>query len=121
MLFRDNSLPLFGNQERYFGPIEARAREVAKFYPGWIMRLYFFANDSDSNKQLCDLWCHYDHLDLCNVTDTPKPLGNLLALQPDGELTGCLKVNGQIETIMSHFFVDFHLTKIVTKNQFLLK
>jgi hypothetical protein len=61
--------------------------EVAALYPGWLMRLYYLIEPDDvsGKSQLCTLSCQYDHLDLCDVTNIPQPVGNLKELQPIGE------------------------------------
>ena len=73
--------------KRFFSQIEARAREVRRLYPGWIMRLYFDLeeDDMDAVKAMCELWCSHDHIDFCDVTSLPKPFGNLKSWQPVGE------------------------------------
>jgi hypothetical protein len=55
---------------------------------GWLMRLYYQVDPEDTKgiKQLCNLWCEHDHLDLCDVNHLPDPLNNLNELQPIGKL-----------------------------------
>jgi hypothetical protein len=55
-----------------------------KLYPGWIVRIYHnFHNENDPgnivSKQLCELHCQFNHLDLCSVTDIT---GNITTLTP---------------------------------------
>ena len=51
------------------------------------MRLYYKidATDETGITQLCSLWCEHQHLDLCDVTNLPKPLKNLNEIQPVGK------------------------------------
>ena len=60
---------------------------AAKVYPGWIVRIYHnFHNQSQSenvvHKQLCDLHCQFDHVDLCSVTDMAKNIPSLTPIDP---------------------------------------
>ncbi|XP_046450976.1 uncharacterized protein LOC124199264 isoform X2 [Daphnia pulex] len=55
-----------------------------KLYSGWIVRIYHnFHSENDPgnivSKQLCELHCQFNHLDLCSVTDI---IGNIPALTP---------------------------------------
>ena len=70
----------------YLDQIQDRASEVAAQYPGWLMRIYFSADDAFSQSALCDIWCKNDHVDLCDVSNLPDPvLGDLKTLQPIGK------------------------------------
>ena len=83
----------FGNSVKnrifthYLMQIAHRAEEIQKYYPGWIMRIYFDLKEDDilGQKKLCNIWCQNNHLDLCNVEKLPT-LGNLKNLQPVGKL-----------------------------------
>ena len=60
---------------------------AAKVYPGWIVRIYHnFHNQSQSenvvHKQLCDLHCQFDHVDLCSVTDIARNIPSLTLIDP---------------------------------------
>ena len=74
-------------RKRYFGQIEERAEEVKRSYPGWIMRLYYHITDGDfgAENRLCEVWCKHDHVDLCDVTRLPRPIGDLRSKQPIGK------------------------------------
>ena len=74
------------NERRYFSRIEFRAQEVLESYPGWTMRLYYDVDNEATKKRLCDLYCRFPHLDLCNVNNLPQPLGNLKSKEPIGKL-----------------------------------
>lgn len=56
----------------YFEGIEGNLELMSKYYPGWIMRIYF---DLDIKlpvlKKLCDLVCSNDQLDICHVQMLP--------------------------------------------------
>ena len=81
----------FGNSSRprivshYLDQIAQRAKEVAKFYPDWVMRIYYRldANDEMGKEKLCQFWCQNSHLDLCDVENLPI-IGNLSRTQPIG-------------------------------------
>ena len=74
----------------YLSQIAERSEEIRKFYPNWIMRIYFHLNDDDilAQDKLCEFWCRNDHIDLCNVEALPI-LGNFTNLQPFGKLNLC--------------------------------
>ena len=40
------------------------AQTIQDLYPGYIMRIY---HNFTENRQLCELFCQNDHIDLCNV------------------------------------------------------
>lgn len=69
------SYTLFGhpNQDevvlrRYFSNLEGRAGRIAKYYPGWIMRIYHNLTNSQVFSYLCPLRCRHRHMvDLCHV------------------------------------------------------
>lgn len=60
----------------YFQGVEQSVINVAHRYPDWIMRLYHNINTSDRKQHLdlCNLWCKYEHLDLCDAKNLPFPL-----------------------------------------------
>lgn len=73
------SYTFFGNTSSlYFQGIELTAKAVIQSYPGWTMRLYHNFNMSVKHEadKICEIWCKYHHLDLCDVTDLPLPLGD---------------------------------------------
>lgn len=73
------SYTIFGNTSSlYFQGIELTAKAVVQSYPGWTMRLYHNFNMSEKHEadKVCEIWCKYHHLDLCDATDLPFPLNN---------------------------------------------
>ena len=56
----------------YFEGIKGNLDLMPKYYPGWIMRVYF---DLDPKhpvlKDLCDLACSNDQLDICHAGKLP--------------------------------------------------
>ena len=45
---------------------------IPKLYPGWTMRLYYDLDKKDSVlKDLCDLACHDDSIDICDTKNLP--------------------------------------------------
>ncbi|CAB4060741.1 unnamed protein product [Lepeophtheirus salmonis] len=65
----------------YFEGISENLRLISKFYPGFVMRLYYQARESDTIKKLCNISCSNSHLDLCDITEIPM-LGNSSVLYP---------------------------------------
>ena len=59
--------------------------QLSKLCPcpaGYLMRLYHNVSEgSAGHAHLCDLYCRYPHLDLCDVTHLPLPWGNLQKTQ----------------------------------------
>ena len=59
-------------KKRFFKGIVGNLKLIPKFYPGWIMRLYY---DLDGNnpvlKNICKLACSDNNLDLCEVKHLP--------------------------------------------------
>eukprot|EP00094_Tigriopus_californicus_P005545 TCALIF_05342-PA protein Name:"Protein of unknown function" AED:0.08 eAED:0.08 QI:58/0.25/0.2/1/0/0.4/5/0/512 len=84
------SYSLYGNlQSSYFKGIRLNLEGVEQFYPGYTMRLYHNANESQSGfKELCDIFCQSNILDLCNVRhiegypDLEKQFGMLWRFLP---------------------------------------
>ncbi|KAL7636903.1 UNVERIFIED_CONTAM: hypothetical protein RMT77_012661 [Armadillidium vulgare] len=75
------SYTLYGNYENkhiwahYYNQFERRLEEVNKYYDGWTVRLYhnFSQRDEIVIKFLCDLYCKYPNLDLCDVKKIQVP------------------------------------------------
>ena len=45
---------------------------MPKYYPGWVMRLYYDLNKKDPVfKDLCELACKNDYLDICDAKHLP--------------------------------------------------
>lgn len=77
------------NFRRYLDEIVNRVTEVQQFYPGWTVRIYYdLSEERDLNafKTLCQIWCQHRHVDMCDVTNLPRPFGDLKSWQPIGML-----------------------------------
>ena len=56
----------------YFEGIVGNLKLIPKFYPGWIMRLYYDLDINDPVlKHICELACSDDNLDICEVKHLP--------------------------------------------------
>lgn len=59
--------------KKYFKPLYNLAGVISKKYPGWLMRIYHNVSTDDvkGTELLCKIFCHYPHVDLCNVIHLP--------------------------------------------------
>ena len=56
----------------YFEGIVENLRLMQKYYPGWIMRLYYNMDKSDPVlAKICELACSDQNLDLCDAENLP--------------------------------------------------
>ena len=56
----------------YFEGIVGNLELMPKYYPGWVMRLYYDLNKKDPVfKDLCELACKNDYLDICDAKHLP--------------------------------------------------
>ena len=69
-------------ERRYFKGIKANLNLIPKYYPGWVLRLYYdLPKDHFLMTELCDLACHDSNIDLCYVQNIPM-LGNVSKVFP---------------------------------------
>ncbi len=62
----------YSKKKGYFEGIVGNLELMPKYYPGWTMRLYYDLDKSDPVfKDLCELACKNDILDICNAKDLP--------------------------------------------------
>ncbi len=55
-------------RRRYFSSIENKAVRIARYYPGWVMRVYHNLSISEESEYLCPLRCRHPlNVDLCHV------------------------------------------------------
>ena len=54
-------------RRRYFSSMENKAVRIARYYPGWIMRVYHNLSIGEESEFLCQLRCRYLNVDLCHV------------------------------------------------------
>ncbi|CAL4092469.1 unnamed protein product, partial [Meganyctiphanes norvegica] len=68
-----------GINNRYFSEIKNRAEEVARLYPGWVMRVYhnITTSNTQGQQQLCEVVCQQQHVDLCSIHNLPSPFGDI--------------------------------------------
>ena len=64
--------------DRFQELLEPLAKSMLSLYPGWRMRIYHnvTVNDSQAWNKFCHIYCHYQHVDFCDVRDLPV-IGNL--------------------------------------------
>jgi len=65
--------------KKYFEGIQNNVNLLPKFYPGWIIRLYYDLDQDDPLRhQLCELSCQ-TNFDLCDIQKLPGrvPMGNV--------------------------------------------
>ena len=82
----------FGNSSHprvrthYLDQIADRVAEIQKYYPEWVMRIYYHLEKSDKigHNLLCQMWCENANLDLCDIKNLPN-LGDLQQIQPIGK------------------------------------
>ncbi len=59
-------------EKGYFEGIDENLRLMQKYYPGWIMRLYYNMDKSDPVlAKICELACNDQNLDLCDAENLP--------------------------------------------------
>ena len=77
---------LFGNAHnasvfrRYYSNMRNISLTVAKQYPGYIIRIYHNVvdePDSEGYRQLCNVYCRYPNVDLCDVPALANRIGNV--------------------------------------------
>jgi len=80
-LFEDTEdSPKRKENREYFKGIVENLELMKKYYPGWVMRLYYDTGTLIQEK-LCDLACSQPLIDLCPAKAVPK-LGNATRLYP---------------------------------------
>lgn len=67
--------------KRYFSHLKNISLTVEKQYPGWVIRIYHNIRDrqgpeKEAHNQLCDVYCRYEHVDLCSVPLLADRIGN---------------------------------------------
>jgi len=67
--------------KRYFSLLRNISLTVEKDYPGWVIRLYHNIKDEpgpskEAHNLLCDVYCRFNHLDLCSVPLLADRIGN---------------------------------------------
>ena len=65
----------------YFDGVRENLRLVKRFYPGWLMRLYYNVTSPDVMADLCDLACSEPAFDLCDARKNSR-LGDMSRLHP---------------------------------------
>ena len=59
----------------YFAGLEINLELLPKHYPGWVIRLYHDIEETDPLMDtLCEYYCKYSYLDLCNAKNLPTPV-----------------------------------------------
>jgi hypothetical protein len=63
---------------RYYSLMKQISLNVEKQYPGWVIRFYHNFNETDhlAYTSLCDIYCRFDHVDLCSINDLERQIGN---------------------------------------------
>lgn len=81
------SYSLYGNAQnasifnRYYSLLRNISLTAARDYPGWIIRIYHNIPDdkgpaNEAHEQLCQIYCRFDHVDLCSVPLLIERIGN---------------------------------------------
>ena len=71
------SYSLYGSDPKYYSEIKTISKQVAKYYPGWIMRIYY--DKSINQSIICEYEClkdevtgkYTDIIDFCNINEIP--------------------------------------------------
>lgn len=69
---------LYGNvhnasvAKRYYSLMKNISLTAEKYYPGWVIRIYHNIHDQggpekEAHNHLCDVYCRFNHVDLCSV------------------------------------------------------
>lgn len=62
----------YSKKKGYFDGLEGNLKLMPKYYPGWIMRVYFDLDDADPVRaEMCNLACNSTILDLCHAGQLP--------------------------------------------------
>jgi len=63
---------------RYYSLMNNLSMTVEKQYPGWTLRIYhaFTQQDGEAYGALCNIYCRFPHVDLCNVRELWERIGN---------------------------------------------
>ena len=57
---------------KYFEGIKANLDLMPRLYPGWVMRVYYNLDGRpEMLRDLCDLACHNEQLDICDAGKLP--------------------------------------------------
>lgn len=78
---------LYGNvhnasvAKRYYSLLKNISLTAERDYPGWVVRIYHNIRDRggperEAHDQLCDIYCRYQHVDLCSVPLMVERIGN---------------------------------------------
>jgi hypothetical protein len=81
------SYALYGNAQnasvfkRYYSLLRNISLTAERDYPGWIIRIYHNIPDRngperEAHEQLCDVYCRFNHVDLCSVPLLIDRIGN---------------------------------------------
>ena len=75
-------ISLYGTDDRYYKSLKLIARQAAKHYPEWIMRIYY--DNSIIKSAICEIECLrenedeksklLDNVDFCNINNIPNDL-----------------------------------------------
>ena len=106
----------------YFDGIIGNLALMPKLYPGWTMRLYYDLDKQDSIlKNLCDLACHDNNIDICDIKNLPGTpfvshvfLDWLLLLNSDESKPSWLEAYLELKAMKSPDNTDFGELKIHT-------
>lgn len=80
--FYGNPDSVQSKERKYFEGIKANLNQLPDLYPDWILRLYYdLPEDHYLMKDLCELACHNDKIDLCFIQEIPA-LGNVSKVFP---------------------------------------
>jgi len=62
---------------RYYSVLRNISLTAEKWYPGWTIRIYHNALESDTEafNSLCDIYCKFPHVDLCSVPELVDRIG----------------------------------------------
>lgn len=60
------SFSLYGNIDGYLKGMANNYELIGKFYPGYLMRIYYKLKESDM-KALCSFYCDHPNVDICDV------------------------------------------------------
>ncbi|XP_042231099.1 uncharacterized protein LOC121872423 [Homarus americanus] len=74
------SFSLYGDNPEYWVGLDDILSQVTAVYPGWRVRLY--TDPRGRGSVLCPLLGRHAHLDVCDITNLPPPLGNLSLINP---------------------------------------
>ena len=99
-------------EERFLELLQPMARTAKQLYPDWRVRIYHNVteNDTEAFSTLCDLYCAFDFIDLCDTRHLPT-VGDLNKQFPIGRFWRFQVLSDPTVSVFASRDVDSFLTE----------